>query len=72
MKKPKDVNEIIEQYLKKNGYNGLCEIDVGCACELSDLFPCNEDFQSCVPGYKIPDPTGEADFLITKRKPRKK
>jgi hypothetical protein len=46
------VREIIFQYLKTNGYDGLCGCE--CGCELSDLAPCDADFCSCQPGYKVP------------------
>lgn len=49
------VKEIIEKYLKDNGFDGLYnpEDKEGCGCELGDLCPCEEDFGECKPGYKI-------------------
>jgi len=41
------VSEIVEKYLKKNGYDGLCSYE--CGCRMSSLFPCGGQ-QICVPG----------------------
>ncbi len=45
-----NVAEIVIQYLKDNGFDGLC--GGGCGCGLDDLQPCAEDFSDCKPGYK--------------------
>lgn len=50
-KKPKTALEIVKEYLKKNGYDGLCNLN--CGCTIDDLTPCCEDFSYCVPGYKV-------------------
>lgn len=67
------VLEIIVDYLKANGYDGLMN-EYDCACSLDDLQPCGEDFSTCEPGWKIPCPRrcGEHDFHITTRKPKRK
>lgn len=45
------VYEIVQEYLKKNGYDGLATDD--CGCELSDLFPCGaEGVEKCEVGHK--------------------
>ena len=44
-----NVKEIIEQYLKTNGFDGLC-IDE-CGCGLGDLAPCDLPLD-CVPAYR--------------------
>ncbi|MDP2365057.1 MAG: hypothetical protein Q8M94_14970 [Ignavibacteria bacterium] len=50
------VKEIIEKYLRENGYDGLFYEE--CFCEIDDLFPCDEDGINCElgidcePGYK--------------------
>ena len=42
------VKEIIKQFLKGRGYDGLYYSDGdGCACELSNLFPCDGDWGGC-------------------------
>jgi len=45
------VKEIVEKYLRENGYDGLyCE---DCGCRLDDLIPCDwGDFQDCKAGYE--------------------
>ena len=44
--------DIVEQWLRLNGYDGLCTVD--CGCELDDLMPCCEPdcCMDCEPGYK--------------------
>lgn len=46
------VKEIIEEYLKANGYGGLVDNDA-CGCFDDDLFPCEGPCQGCVPAYKV-------------------
>jgi hypothetical protein len=54
------LKEIVEDYLKKNDYEGLSGDD--CGCEIGDLMPCDTFDGSgirCVPGHKEPCPGGE-------------
>lgn len=45
-----NVRSIVEDFLKANGYGGLCNYN--CGCEVGDLMPCDMDFQhNCEPGY---------------------
>ena len=47
---PKNVHEIVEAWLKENGYTGLCT--EGCGCVAGDLFPCEGGLSyNCCPGY---------------------
>ena len=60
-----DVREIVKIWLKNNGYDGLFD-EFECACEISDLMPCDEPHPDCKPGYKVICPEGhEFDFIIT-------
>lgn len=43
--------EIVIEYLKANGYDGLAGDD--CGCEIFDLMPCDEFGGKCVPGHKM-------------------
>lgn len=45
--------EIIEKYLRENGYEALC--GDGCGCGLDDFAPCGNPLD-CVPGYKVAKP----------------
>ena len=46
------VKEIVEAWLKTNGYGGLWSDE--CGCELSDLAPCGQmDESCCEAGYKV-------------------
>lgn len=51
MSQPITVKDALEAYLKVNGYDGLCNPEVGCGCVLVDLCPCESDFSMCEPGY---------------------
>jgi hypothetical protein len=63
-----NVKEIIEKYLRDNGYDGLCYADEECGCLLEDLIPCGEPCDQCVPGYNGADPSGEHDSFIYEKK----
>lgn len=45
--------EIVEDYLRVNGYDGLCDPDAGCGCGLDDLCPCGVEIGGCVPAYLV-------------------
>jgi hypothetical protein len=70
------VKEIIKQYLKANGYDGLVSDDGDCGCELEDVWPCCEGpvEMDCVAGHKVkPDDEGvawgySADWVMRKGK----
>ena len=55
--------DIIEKYLRNNGFDGLfSEADGGCGCTLDDLAPCPTEFRdafNCQPGYKCTLDDGE-------------
>lgn len=46
----KTVKEILQKWLKDNGYDGLAAAD--CGCGLDDLFPCGDCFEHCKPARK--------------------
>lgn len=58
------VRDILLQWLKANGYDGLMNDGAECGCEIGDLIPCDEPCESCRPGYKGLDPSGECDWAI--------
>jgi len=52
-----NIKQIVEAWLKANGYGGLCNTDCcydGCGCLLDDLMPCDYASQHCQAGYKGP------------------
>lgn len=59
------VAQIVIDYLKAHGQDGLCTY--GCGCSLEDLFCCSNPSEDCVPGYRQyhspsnPDPDGECN-----------
>ena len=71
-----NVVEIVEDYLKKNGFDGLYN-DGNCACEIGELAPCDNMDSNCEPGYKIPYPgpeecglDGGCNFHMSRNKPK--
>jgi hypothetical protein len=44
------LKEIVEQYLRQNGFDGLYTDE--CGCLLDDLFPCSAPAVDCQAGYK--------------------
>ena len=69
------VEEIVRDYLKENGYDGLCEHIGACACSVDDLAPCGEIQNDCEAGTRTEgcdDECGEGcKFHILKGKPAK-
>ena len=56
------VREIVAQWLRDHGYDGLYH-DGDCGCLLDDLMPCCDSCDNCEPGYKQPG-DGDADFYV--------
>lgn len=59
-----DVRQIVAEYLKANGFDGLSDGPAECGCKLEDLMPCSYPFQLCKPGHRVdwatcPSRTGE-------------
>ena len=50
------VREIVAEYLRANGYDGLWSPNHWCACLLGDLMPCEDDGNECEPGYRVDCP----------------
>jgi hypothetical protein len=73
-----NVKSIVAEYLKENGYYGLCKDT--CGCVIDDLMPCGNDWNGtnchdCQPGYRVTcNCEGECDFHlhITTEKPENK
>ena len=45
------VKEIVKDYLRKNGFDGLCSEN--CGCGLDDFMPCDCETNNCQPAYKL-------------------
>lgn len=56
------IDTIIRAYLLANGYDGLYNSEVGCGCDLDDLFPCDQPNQDCSVGYRVPCPKLNKDY----------
>lgn len=46
------VIEIVAEYLKSGGFDGLANGDAECGCFLDDLAPCGEMGEQCMAGRK--------------------
>lgn len=56
VEKRQNIRDIVDQWLRANGYDGLAGEECGCEC--GDLMPCDDpNIDNCVPGHKIPCPT---------------
>ena len=65
------VKEIVRNFLKNEGYEGLFNEDAPCACKLDELICC-EEFFDCEAGYIVPcdeEFDGEFDYCISREKP---
>lgn len=66
------VKNIIVDWLRANGYDGLCDPPNECGCKLDDLIPCASPCDTCMAGYLAPSPEGiDATFWIQVTKPKK-
>jgi hypothetical protein len=45
------VKEILADWLKKHGYDGLCYPRGECGCGLDDFIPCQSACELCEPAY---------------------
>lgn len=55
--------DILRNALRAAGYDGLCEPDCECGCELDDLIPCcGAWWGDCLPAYRRDD--GESGFFM--------
>jgi hypothetical protein len=66
------VKEIVEQWLKDNGYDGLYSPMGECGCCIGeDFIPCqSEGVENCEPGYIVKcKPGDEWEYRIVKDKP---
>jgi len=49
-----EVKDIVADWLKRHGYDGLTDGGGQCGCLVDDLMPCGEMGRHCVAGYKGP------------------
>jgi len=56
-----NLQDIVKNYLKDNGFDGLYNPDDPCGCSKDDLFPCACGFfpRDCNPGYRCKLDEGE-------------
>lgn len=66
--KPKTAKEVLIKYLKRNGYDGLCNPEAKCGCSLNNLVACSSSCEECRPGYGN---YHKGEFIVSINKPRK-
>ena len=62
----KKAYDIIQDWLRDHGYDGLCEPDSECGCSIDELAPCCCTIQDCVPAYRVACPEHGASFSTVK------
>jgi hypothetical protein len=62
----KTVLDIVSEYLKANGFDGLTDDDE-CGCTLGDLAPCGECICNCFPAYDH-GPRYDCDNWMSRKK----
>jgi len=61
---PPNVETIVEEWLRANGYDGLC-IPGECGCSVDDFMPCGCCSEGeCIAGYKGPPGPEGGDWAI--------
>ena len=78
MKPNPEVAEMVKSALIAGGFDGLFNMDGGCACLVGDLSPGNCLSENCEAGFKKEYPDrkcggsdcdGECDFHVQRKKP---
>lgn len=59
-------SDIVRNYIKEHGFDGLCNPGLECGCLLSDLVPCGDGIGDCQPGYKNGDEDGNVGCFLEK------
>ena len=63
------VIEIVAEFLRTHGYDGLCNPDAECGCGLDDFVPCGAVIVDCLPAYRhlcdaCPEPTAKSERAV--------
>lgn len=70
------IKDIIADYLRRKGYDGLCNAGLECGCTLDDFMPCSGDYGlGCEPGMRRApradlDEDTSAEFVVVPGEPR--
>lgn len=48
-----NAKEIIQEFLKKNNYDGLCNVMAECYCSYENVAQCDSVRECCVPGFEV-------------------
>jgi hypothetical protein len=67
------VEEIVTDWLKGHGYDGLCNSQEECGCSLNNFIPCGEIGHDCEAAYEVSaHEDAEVDFWMVPIKPGEK
>ena len=47
------VKEMIERFLRVNGFDGLCNQTFECGCDIANLAPCECPYPDCIGAYRL-------------------
>jgi len=66
-----NVRQIVVEYLKEHGFDGLQDSQCECGCETNDLMPCyslwsgSGNVPACQPGYRTACDCGDHDWHMS-------
>jgi hypothetical protein len=63
-----NVKAIVKKFLEEHGFDGLYSNVGECGCRTVDLMPCDFCPDGCAPGYLIPTPDADTDWMISAKK----
>ncbi len=66
-----NIREIVREYLKANGYDGLCDVGAECGCRLGDFMPCDDATVYCEAGHLAPGDDLDERWVIVPGKKEK-
>lgn len=62
-----NIKEIVAEYPKSKGFDGLWSPNAECGCKVDDLAPCGGPMEDCEAGYLMPCNCGEHDWHIGRK-----
>lgn len=65
-----NLHTIVKEWLQAHGYDGLCN-EFDCGCGVTDLMPCGEPGEHCMPAYMHSDLHPDGYYLYSPTKPEK-
>lgn len=68
-----EMPDIVKRWLSDDGYDGLCDSDNECGCDLDNFMHCGEPSTYCVAAHRTKPPVGsDYDYyLVPGKRPEK-